>query len=78
MVDSDFDIDENDEPVSDHDGEEEKKRKRGVFTKAYKEPAKPTKPKAKETKEIVPRKRRTRDKNEKLARMFNDNIGKLH
>ncbi|XP_061391323.1 vacuolar protein sorting-associated protein 72 homolog [Musca vetustissima] len=44
VVDSDFSIDENDEPVSDHDEEEGKKRKRtGINTKAYKEPAKPTK-----------------------------------
>ncbi|XP_037826311.1 vacuolar protein sorting-associated protein 72 homolog [Lucilia sericata] len=39
VVDSDFSIDENDEPISDHDDEEGKKRKRtGVNTKAYKEP----------------------------------------
>lgn len=34
VVDSDFDIDENDEPVSDHDDEDKQKRK--VNTKAYK------------------------------------------
>lgn len=33
-MDSDFDIDENDEPTSDHDDEEKQKRK--VDTKAYK------------------------------------------
>ncbi|XP_037944676.1 vacuolar protein sorting-associated protein 72 homolog [Teleopsis dalmanni] len=39
VVDSDFSIDEADEPVSDNDGEPEKKRKRGgINTKAYKEP----------------------------------------
>ncbi|XP_014211194.1 vacuolar protein sorting-associated protein 72 homolog [Copidosoma floridanum] len=46
-VDSDFSIDENDEPISDQEVEE-KKRKRGVFTKAYKEPAKPSSLKPKE------------------------------
>ncbi|KAG9460418.1 hypothetical protein GDO78_021937, partial [Eleutherodactylus coqui] len=34
-VDSDFDIDEGDEPASDHE-EDEPKRKRRVVTKAYK------------------------------------------
>uniref|UniRef100_A0A1E1XDH8 Vacuolar protein sorting-associated protein 72 homolog n=1 Tax=Amblyomma aureolatum TaxID=187763 RepID=A0A1E1XDH8_9ACAR len=39
VVDSDFDIDEQDEPVSDHDDEEEGgKRQRRVVTKAYVEP----------------------------------------
>ncbi|XP_018791410.1 PREDICTED: vacuolar protein sorting-associated protein 72 homolog [Bactrocera latifrons] len=39
VVDSDFSIDENDEPVSDTEDAPEKKRKRGgVNTKAYKEP----------------------------------------
>lgn len=37
VVDSDFSIDENDEPISDHDEELGKKRKRaGINTKAYK------------------------------------------
>ncbi|KAM9293953.1 vacuolar protein sorting-associated protein 72 homolog [Gastrophryne carolinensis] len=45
-VDSDFDIDEGDEPASDHE-EEEPKRKRRVVTKAYKEPIKLLKPKPK-------------------------------
>lgn len=36
-VDSDFSIDENDEPVSDHGDEEKKKRRKpGAFTKVYK------------------------------------------
>lgn len=39
-MDSDFSIDEQDEPISDHEDEEAKKRKRGghfgVQTKAYK------------------------------------------
>lgn len=39
VVDSDFDIDEQDEPVSDHDDEQEGgKRQRRVVTKAYVEP----------------------------------------
>ncbi|KAH8406483.1 hypothetical protein KR215_002441 [Drosophila sulfurigaster] len=43
VVDSDFSIDEQDEPVSDQEEAPDKKRKRGgVNTKAYKEPAKPT------------------------------------
>jgi len=39
-VDSDFSIEENDEPKSDDDGDEatKKRQKKGVFTKAYKEP----------------------------------------
>lgn len=36
-VDSDFSIDENDEPVSDHEQEAPKKKRR-LVTKAYKEP----------------------------------------
>lgn len=36
-VDSDFSIDENDEPISDHEQEEPRKRRR-LVTKAYKEP----------------------------------------
>ena len=38
MVDSDFDIDEDDEVISDNEGEQEKEKKRrsGVITKAYK------------------------------------------
>ncbi|XP_018429180.1 PREDICTED: vacuolar protein sorting-associated protein 72 homolog [Nanorana parkeri] len=43
-VDSDFDIDEGDEPTSDHE-EDEPKKKRRVVTKAYKEPIKLLKPK---------------------------------
>lgn len=44
VVDSDFSIDENDEPLSDHDEEAGKKRKRtGINTKAYKEPIPPKK-----------------------------------
>ncbi|KAM8920681.1 vacuolar protein sorting-associated protein 72 homolog [Pelodytes ibericus] len=45
-VDSDFDIDEGDEPTSEHD-DDEPKRKRRVVTKAYKEPIQLLKPKPK-------------------------------
>ncbi|XP_053551696.1 vacuolar protein sorting-associated protein 72 homolog [Bombina bombina] len=45
-VDSDFDIDEGDEPTSDHE-EDEPKRKRRMVTKAYKEPIQLLKPKPK-------------------------------
>ncbi|CAG9861778.1 unnamed protein product [Phyllotreta striolata] len=38
IVDSDFSIDENDEPVSDAEGDETQKKKRRLITKAYKEP----------------------------------------
>lgn len=43
IVDSDFSIDENDEPVSDQE-EEAPKRKKKVVTKAYKEPTKKKSP----------------------------------
>ncbi|XP_075148406.1 vacuolar protein sorting-associated protein YL-1 [Haematobia irritans] len=57
VVDSDFSIDENDEPISDHDEEDGKKRKRaGINTKAYKEP-KPAKKDEKTT--AGPAKKRT-------------------
>ena len=39
-VDSDFSIDENDEPVSDVEQEGGSKKKRRLMTKAYKEPSK--------------------------------------
>jgi vacuolar protein sorting-associated protein 72 len=70
-VDSDFSIDENDEPVSDQEVEE-KKKKKGVFTKAYKEPIKPSLSKPKE----MPKKKRTR--NQKVARIFMNNTGELY
>nr|CAI5820498.1 unnamed protein product [Callosobruchus analis] len=38
IVDSDFSIDENDEPISDTEGDEGQKKKRRLVTKAYKEP----------------------------------------
>ncbi|XP_026313599.1 vacuolar protein sorting-associated protein 72 homolog [Hyposmocoma kahamanoa] len=70
IVDSDFDIDENDEPVSDQ--EEEEKRKRQVGTKAYKDPnrkrkgaSKHKEPLAKKPKEPKPKEERA-DKTEKL------------
>lgn len=36
VVDSDFSIDENDEPISDHEDEEGKRKRGVVVTKAYK------------------------------------------
>ncbi|KAF5270366.1 hypothetical protein FQR65_LT05554 [Abscondita terminalis] len=45
QVDSDFSIDENDEPVSDTE-EESQRKKRRLVTKAYKEPAPKQKPKS--------------------------------
>ncbi|XP_029437412.1 vacuolar protein sorting-associated protein 72 homolog [Rhinatrema bivittatum] len=52
-VDSDFDIDEGDEPTSDQE-EEGPKRKHRVVTKAYKEPLKSLKPKPRPKKPDVP------------------------
>lgn len=37
-VDSDFDIDENDEVISDHEDDGKTRKRRAVSTKAYKEP----------------------------------------
>lgn len=39
IVDSDFSIDENDEPVSDQEEEAPKRKKKAIVTRAYKEPA---------------------------------------
>ncbi|XP_069074584.1 vacuolar protein sorting-associated protein 72 homolog isoform X1 [Pleurodeles waltl] len=52
-VDSDFDIDEGDDPTSDQD-DDEPKRKRRVVTKAYREPIISLKPKPKVNKSEVP------------------------
>ncbi|CAH2085329.1 unnamed protein product [Euphydryas editha] len=52
VVDSDFDIDENDEPVSDH--EDEVKEKRKVNAKAYKDPNR--KKKVEKVKKALPKK----------------------
>ncbi|XP_058806864.1 vacuolar protein sorting-associated protein 72 homolog [Phymastichus coffea] len=69
-VDSDFSIDENDEPVSDQEIDE-KKRKKGVFTKAYKEPAKPSYSKPKPV--LV---KRRKPKIQKIARIYVDPMEK--
>lgn len=51
IVDSDFSIDENDEPVSENDDEAgSQAKRRGVLTKAYKEPKPTQKPREKPTK----------------------------
>ncbi|CAH0559673.1 unnamed protein product [Brassicogethes aeneus] len=57
VVDSDFSIDENDEPISDNEEEGQKKKRRLLVTKAYKEPPKQTtqKPKAKVLKPTTPK-----------------------
>ncbi|CAG9815265.1 unnamed protein product [Phaedon cochleariae] len=47
IVDSDFSIDENDEPVSENEGDESQKKNRRLVTKAYKEPI-PTQKKEKQ------------------------------
>ncbi|XP_028160582.1 vacuolar protein sorting-associated protein 72 homolog isoform X1 [Ostrinia furnacalis] len=77
VVDSDFDIDENDEPVSDQETDEKQKRK--VGTKAYKDPNrkkkvagasaavdKPKKVIVKKPKELKPKEEKA-DKSEKYA-----------
>ncbi|XP_064457874.1 vacuolar protein sorting-associated protein 72 homolog [Ornithodoros turicata] len=57
VVDSDFDIDEHDEPVSDQeDTEEGSKRQRRVVTKAYREPIHEKKTKEKSSTEKSPKK----------------------
>lgn len=40
IVDSDFSIDENDEPVTDNEAEEPKRKRKKVVTRSYKEPPK--------------------------------------
>ncbi|XP_051901865.1 vacuolar protein sorting-associated protein 72 homolog [Pristis pectinata] len=50
-VDSDFDIDEGDEPASDQE-DDEPRRKRRVITKVYKEPVKSSRPKPKPRKSL--------------------------
>lgn len=57
-VDSDFSIDENDEPVSDHE-EEGPKRSRKLVTKAYKEPV-PTKKVEKPAEDVTKKTRKRR------------------
>ncbi|KAJ8917174.1 hypothetical protein NQ315_012666 [Exocentrus adspersus] len=52
IVDSDFSIDENDEPVSETEGEGEQKKKRRLVTKAYKEPV-PVQKKEKQKPKVV-------------------------
>lgn len=56
VVDSDFDIDEQDEPISDQEDEERKQRKRRVVTKAYREPVPEKKTKEKSSAEKSPKK----------------------
>ncbi|XP_058467855.1 vacuolar protein sorting-associated protein 72 homolog [Malaya genurostris] len=58
IVDSDFSIDENDEPVSDQEEDAAPKRRKKVITKAYKEPS--AKKKSTKTIKIKPRTERQR------------------
>nr|XP_022903798.1 vacuolar protein sorting-associated protein 72 homolog [Onthophagus taurus] len=56
IVDSDFSIDENDEPVSDNEDNESQPKKRRLVTKAYKEPVKQEvkqKPKIQKPKPVI-------------------------
>lgn len=69
-MDSDFSIDENDEPVSDNEEEGQKKRKR-LVTKAYKEPAPKQQIKVK-PKENKPRTSNLRNKHDSIS---DDRIG---
>nr|XP_033778981.1 vacuolar protein sorting-associated protein 72 homolog [Geotrypetes seraphini] len=64
-VDSDFDIDEGDEPTSDQE-EEGSKRKHRVVTKAYKEPLKILKPKPRPKKTDTPVTRAPKVRQEKV------------
>ncbi|XP_048004798.1 vacuolar protein sorting-associated protein 72 homolog [Leguminivora glycinivorella] len=79
IVDSDFDIDENDDPVSDQEIEE--KRKRAVGTKAYKDPKKkkaaaPRKEVVKRVKEDKPEKSKSDKKDGDSEYLLNDSIGR--
>ncbi|XP_073952224.1 vacuolar protein sorting-associated protein YL-1 [Choristoneura fumiferana] len=81
IVDSDFDIDENDDPVSDQEVDE--KRKRAIGTKAYKDPKrrkaaaadKPKKEVVKKVKEDKPEKPKP-EKTEDFDQSLNDSIGR--
>ncbi|KAG5883427.1 hypothetical protein JTB14_005638 [Gonioctena quinquepunctata] len=57
IVDSDFSIDENDEPVSDTEGDEALKKKRRLVTKAYKEPLPAQKKEIPKAKLLTPKQR---------------------
>lgn len=56
-MDSDFSIDENDEPISDTEQQEGPKKKRRLVTKAYKEPKVQSQLPAKQKKVRQPRQR---------------------
>lgn len=71
IVDSDFSIDENDEPVSDNEEENQKKRKR-LVTKAYKEPAPKQQQKLK-PRETRPRMKPSRSRHSEVS--LDDRIG---
>ncbi|CAG9787120.1 unnamed protein product [Diatraea saccharalis] len=67
VVDSDFDIDENDDPVSDQETDDKQKRK--VGTKSYKDPNRKRKGTSEKTKKIVVKKpRETKIKEDKFEK----------
>ncbi|CAG9836880.1 unnamed protein product [Diabrotica balteata] len=70
LVDSDFSIDENDEPVSDTEGDENQKKKRRLVTKAYKEPV------PKKEKQKQPKPPKTSQKVKRLSSFSNESLGR--
>lgn len=73
-MDSDFSIDENDEPVSDNEEEGKEKKKRRLVTKAYREPIpekKQTKPRQKVVRTSLPK-----VKSPNSSQQYNEQIGK--
>lgn len=70
VSDSDISIDENDEVISDNEDEPKKTRRGGLFTKAYKEPAKPVAKPATEPvkKKVVTRRQRNEPFDRKSSR----------
>ncbi|XP_072383940.1 vacuolar protein sorting-associated protein 72 homolog isoform X2 [Diabrotica undecimpunctata] len=70
LVDSDFSIDENDEPVSDTEGDENQKKKRRLVTKAYKEPI------PKKEKQKQPKPPKTSQKIKRLSSFSNESLGR--
>jgi len=78
VVDSDFDIDENDELKSDGEDDDEKRRKRkrgGVMTKAYKEPAKKPKPKTSDDKPKVKKPRVKKETGPAAMQIYSSTAG---
>ncbi|CAH2040702.1 unnamed protein product, partial [Iphiclides podalirius] len=74
VVDSDFDIDENDEPVSDHDDEGKEKRK--VNTKAYKDPNRKRKSATEKQKKIIKKKTKVFKPKEEITTTPTEKVSK--